>query len=82
MRPASEVPISQQRCFPAGHASGGYKMLIGDHFLSHTITTMLLAWLIINLLAVADRLIFRPAPMPDARKVPKQRETAFTETIA
>jgi len=67
------------RCWPAGHASGGfalmslfflfkqssnrkkailfalvigwsmgiYKMLIGDHFLSHTIITMLLAWAII-----------------------------------
>jgi membrane-associated PAP2 superfamily phosphatase len=67
------------KCWPAGHASGGfalmalfflfktrknqilalifalsigwsmglYKMLIGDHFLSHTIVTMLLAWLII-----------------------------------
>ena len=70
---------SSIRCFPAGHASGGfallslfflfktkrnkilaivgaltvgwsmglYKMLIGDHFLSHTIITMILAWLII-----------------------------------
>ncbi|MEX2132442.1 MAG: phosphatase PAP2 family protein [Pseudohongiellaceae bacterium] len=67
------------RCYPAGHASGGfallslfflcrsagarrktiagvlvlawtvgfYKMAIGDHFLSHTIVTMLLAWLLI-----------------------------------
>lgn len=64
------------KCWPAGHASGGfallslfflfkkrrnqiyalsfaltvgwsmgtYKMLIGDHFLSHTIITMLIAW--------------------------------------
>jgi membrane-associated PAP2 superfamily phosphatase len=71
------------RCYPAGHASGGfallstvflfrrrkakdfalgtalvlgwstggYKMLIGDHFLSHTVTTMLLAWLLILLIA-------------------------------
>ena len=67
------------KCWPAGHASGGfallslfflfkkqknrfialgiaftigwsmgiYKMFIGDHFLSHTLITMLLAWLII-----------------------------------
>ena len=67
------------KCWPAGHASGGfallslfflfksrknkllslifalavgwsmgtYKMLIGDHFLSHTILTMIIAWLII-----------------------------------
>jgi len=70
---------SSIRCFPAGHASGGfallslfflfkskrnkilaivgaltvgwsmgvYKMLIGDHFLSHTIITMILAWFIV-----------------------------------
>lgn len=71
--------VEKFRCFPAGHASGGfalmslvflfktkknkrrafslalglgwsmgvYKMCIGDHFLSHTIISMLLAWLII-----------------------------------
>lgn len=73
----------RKRCFPAGHASGGfallsllflfkgrrnkrlalisvmifawsmgvYKMIIGDHFLSHTVITMVLAWLIILLIA-------------------------------
>ena len=71
------------RCFPAGHASGGfamtmlffcvpkklrwpslaltlgigwimglYQMLRGDHFLSHTLMTMVLAWQI-NLILVA-----------------------------
>ena len=30
-----------------GWSMGIYKMLIGDHFLSHTIITMLIAWLII-----------------------------------
>ena len=71
------------RCFPAGHASGGfalfslfflfrsrrnkilaiagalivgwsmglYKMLIGDHFLSHTLITMIIAWLIVLIIA-------------------------------
>jgi len=70
---------SSIKCFPAGHASGGfallslfflfkrrrnkilaligaltigwsmglYKMFIGDHFLSHTLLTMIIAWLII-----------------------------------
>lgn len=74
-----------QRCFPAGHASGGfalmslvflfetprsrriamvfaltvgwtmgfYKMAIGDHFLSHTVVSMLVDWLVINLIALA-----------------------------
>lgn len=71
------------RCWPAGHASGGfallslfflfktrrnklfalavaltigwsmgiYKMLIGDHFLSHTVITMILAWLIVLIIS-------------------------------
>jgi membrane-associated PAP2 superfamily phosphatase len=83
------------KCFPAGHASGGfallslfflfkrkrnkiialisvmilswsigtYKMLIGDHFLSHTLVTMLLAWLLILLIQsgvnISARLNFR-----------------------
>lgn len=70
------------KCWPAGHASGGfallslyylfhkrrakivavsgvmvlgwsmgtYKMLIGDHFLSHTVITMIMAWLIISII--------------------------------
>jgi membrane-associated PAP2 superfamily phosphatase len=74
---------NNSRCWPAGHASGGfallslfflfkkrrnkfiglgiglitgwsmglYKMIIGDHFLSHTVITMVLAWLIILLIA-------------------------------
>jgi len=73
---------SSIKCFPAGHASGGfallslfflfkrrrnkivallgaltvgwsmglYKMMIGDHFLSHTVITMILAWLIVLLI--------------------------------
>ena len=74
--------LEKQKCWPAGHASGGfallalvflfrsrkakiaavtsamligwsmgiYKMAIGDHFLSHTVITMILAWLIILLI--------------------------------
>ena len=30
-----------------GVLTGGYKILIGDHFLSHTLVTMILAWLVI-----------------------------------
>lgn len=77
--PKEFVQQSKAKCWPAGHASGGfalmalfflfkthsnqkkalilglsmgwamgiYKMLIGDHFLSHTIITMLIAWIII-----------------------------------
>ncbi|KAB7890023.1 PAP2 family protein, partial [Poseidonibacter ostreae] len=30
-----------------GWSMGTYKMLIGDHFLSHTIITMLIAWLLV-----------------------------------
>jgi len=71
------------KCWPAGHASGGfsllalfflfkkmsnkikgiilaltlgwtiglYKMLIGDHFFSHTLITMIIAWLIVLIIA-------------------------------
>ena len=36
-----------------GWAMGLYKMLIGDHFLSHTVITMLIAWLLILIIAKA-----------------------------
>jgi len=77
--PKDFVQTSKAKCWPAGHASGGfallslfflfksaknqkraitfalsiawsmglYKMVLGDHFLSHTIITMLLSWLLI-----------------------------------
>lgn len=77
--PKDFIQMSKIKCWPAGHASGGfalmalfflfktaknqkralvvaliigwsmgtYKMLLGDHFLSHTIITMIMAWLII-----------------------------------
>lgn len=79
---AKDCHLKKQKCWPAGHASGGfallsliflfhsrknkiaaavmaivigwsmgsYKMLIGDHFLSHTVITMILAWLLILLI--------------------------------
>ena len=34
-----------------GWSMGTYKMLIGDHFLSHTVITMILAWLLILVIA-------------------------------
>ncbi len=84
--PQGLKPEKNQRCFPAGHASGGfalmalfflfsskknrrrgllfglsigwlmgtYKMLLGHHFLSHTIITMIMAWLLINLIVMFD----------------------------
>ena len=77
--PKGFIQTSKAKCWPAGHASGGfalmalfflfktpinqkkglisalviawsmgtYKMLLGDHFLSHSIITMIMAWLII-----------------------------------
>lgn len=82
------------RCFPAGHASGGfalmvlffcfkkkkakllglaigliagwsmglYQMFRGEHFLSHTFTTMFGAWLIILLLDAFTRKLARAYP--------------------
>lgn len=81
--PPNFQQLNNIKCYPAGHASGGfalmslfflfkskknkvialtsaittgwvtggYKMLIGDHFLSHTWITMVLAWLIILIIA-------------------------------
>ena len=81
--PSDFIQENKVKCWPAGHASGGftllslffllkkksnkilvvsfsfilawsmglYKMLIGDHFLSHTIITMIIAWLEILLIA-------------------------------
>ena len=83
--PESFVQKRAARCYPAGHASGGfallslfflfkrtrsrviavvsgltvgwslglYKMFIGDHFLGHTVMTMMLSWLIILLIDTA-----------------------------
>ncbi|MEJ2395581.1 MAG: phosphatase PAP2 family protein, partial [Candidatus Thiodiazotropha sp.] len=41
-----------------GWITGGYKMAIGDHFFSHTLISMLLAWFIINLIVIVDGRIF------------------------
>ncbi len=81
--PADFQQTRKIKCYPAGHASGGfallslfflfktprarkiavasalalgwtiggYKMLIGDHFFSHTVVTMILAWIIVLLVA-------------------------------
>lgn len=58
-----KTPINQKRAIIAalilGWSMGTYKMLLGDHFLSHTIITSLLAWLIIliinNLVNIKQR---------------------------
>lgn len=97
-RVAAAVQLDRVRCFPAGHASGGfallslfflfkrrrnrwigfgvgmalgwamglYKMLIGDHFLSHTLVSMCLAWLVsIFVAAIIYRLSSRSAHCRD-----------------
>jgi membrane-associated PAP2 superfamily phosphatase len=80
--PDSFIQVKAFKCYPAGHASGGfalmslfflfhsirakiiglligltlgwltggYKMLIGDHFFSHTLISMLIAWIVILLI--------------------------------
>jgi membrane-associated PAP2 superfamily phosphatase len=67
----------------AGWAMGGYKMLIGDHFLSHTIISMLLAWLLVNTVVIAERRTFgRPcsstASASDDHSEPHYRGAANT----
>ncbi|MGD9970815.1 MAG: phosphatase PAP2 family protein [Sulfuricurvum sp.] len=81
--PQSFCNSKKIKCWPAGHASGGfallalyfvfrsrkakmvsiatalalgwtmgiYKMMIGDHFLSHTVISMVMGWLIVLLVA-------------------------------
>ena len=39
-----------------GWSMGIYKMMLGDHFFSHTMITMLLAWLIILIVVKTVRL--------------------------
>jgi len=80
--PMPQEILKKFKCYPAGHASGGfalmslyflfkskknqilglviaiiigwsmgiYKMLIGHHYLSHTVITMLLSWLLIGII--------------------------------
>ena len=43
-----------------GWSMGFYKMLIGDHFFSHTVITMLIAWLIILILQKMLTRLARP----------------------
>ena len=46
-----KTPKNQKRALIGaliiGWSIGTYKMLLGDHFISHTIITMILSWLII-----------------------------------
>ncbi len=57
------APLSRsgRRCglmiaLAAGALMGTYQMLAGNHYLSHTIVSMLLAWLVAGLLAIVFRL--------------------------
>ena len=49
-----------------GWIVGSYKMLIGDHFLSHTVVTMLIAWIVI--LAISG-MLFRAESRSAYKKV-------------
>ena len=85
--PADFPPNKPGRGWPAGHASGGFSLMIlyycfskrshriyglitgllagwitglyqtlnGQHFISHTLVTMLIAWIIINLIELFSR---------------------------
>jgi membrane-associated PAP2 superfamily phosphatase len=39
----------------AGTAMGTYKMLLGHHFISHTLITMVLCWLMVNIVALCTQ---------------------------
>jgi len=87
--PSNFIQNKKAKCFPAGHASGGfalmslffffksqrnrrialgtaitigwgtggYKMLVGDHFLSHTVVTMIISWLLILVITMLVRYV-------------------------
>jgi membrane-associated PAP2 superfamily phosphatase len=70
-----DSPRNRRRAICLGLAvgwyMGAYKMLIGDHFASHTIVSMLWAWLVINVIVMADdrltkRDVFESAQSPAA----------------
>lgn len=42
-----------------GFCTGAYKVLVGDHFVSHTIITMICSWLIILLIARFSEIYFQ-----------------------
>lgn len=42
-----------------GFCTGAYKVLVGDHFLSHTIITMICSWIIILLIARFSEIYFQ-----------------------
>ncbi|MBD2857499.1 phosphatase PAP2 family protein [Spongiibacter sp. KMU-158] len=104
--PKGQYPSSRQRCFPAGHASGGfallalfylplskrrryvllavgfaagsimggYKMLIGHHFLSHTIATACLSWFLIHLMLAMGSAKWRNVILGIERPLERRRE--------
>ena len=58
---AQSIKRRKQAIFLAlsiGWLMGGYKMLIGHHFLSHTVISMMLAWFLINIIAVVIKTYF------------------------
>lgn len=106
--PAAEH-LKHIRCYPAGHASGGfallslfflfrtrrnrlkafagamavgwaiglYKMFIGDHFLSHTLVSMGLAWLTsVGVAGAVFRVSRAGEPVPEATTVQAARVPA------
>ncbi len=48
-----------------GCLMAGYKTLLGHHFLSHSIITMILAWLLINMIVLFDDFITRKRRSPE-----------------
>ncbi len=52
----------------SGWAMGLYQMLKGAHFLSHTIVTMLIAWLVIEVLAILLKVNSSEMPKPTASR--------------
>jgi membrane-associated PAP2 superfamily phosphatase len=50
--------IAVSAALAIGWITGLYKMVIGDHFVSHTIATMTIAWLLLNLILLTEQQLY------------------------
>lgn len=68
-RSRKQFAIALTGALAVGWLTGGYQMLNGRHFLSHTVVTMLLAWMIVVINYV---LILKKAKEPECIEIEKR----------
>jgi membrane-associated PAP2 superfamily phosphatase len=65
-----------------GGAAGAYKIAIGDHFLSHTVISLELAWLIANVVALFEAHLSRAPTVVSASDEPATGDAAAQPAAA